>query len=135
MWSLWYRLRAFLWGRLFIRYPAKPGWQKLVRDVVAAELWRGDDGIVGAPLEWSMLARDPEGRVVPVEDRCAWTGQQISGATPLLPDGKPDLSHYGVRCARCGVRIHVLAAGMRSSVDVPSCPPCRRAVRAAMESV
>lgn len=129
----WYRLRAFLWGRCFIRYPAKPGWKALVQEVASCGgLWKSPDGIIGAPLQWALLERR-DGKLVAVEERCAWTGAQISGHTPHADgSGTPDLSNYGVRCARCGVRIHVLAAGMASVVDIPSCPPCRKAVRKAM---
>lgn len=79
-----------------------------------------------------MLSRSEHGKLIPLEGVCAWTGQQISGHTPhVSATEEVDLSHTGVRCARCGVRIHILAAGMATVVDIPSCPPCRKAVRKA----
>lgn len=133
---MWKRLRHWLWKR-GLRYPALPGWSALVEEVASVDLWTsppkdGLSGLVGAPLEWRLLERDLSGRVVSLSGTCAWSGEPVNGTTPLVeqPDGtyKHDLSAWGVRCARCGVPLLCKYAGMKLGNDVPSCPPCRRAV-------
>mgnify|MGYP001582947902 CR=1 FL=1 len=120
-----------------MRFPGKPGWAALVREVGSAlscgQLWKDDrERVIGAPLGWCLVERhgDPP-EVVPTDDTCGWTGRAISGHTPMLPDGRVDGTPWGVRCARCGVAIHHSGAGMAHTMDVPSCPPCRGAVRRA----
>ena len=123
------RLRVFLWRKLGVKLPAIRGWKARVRAVSSVPLWQDEaEGIVGLPLEWTLLTRDATRRVVPVEVECAWTGIWVSGATPILGDRGVDMSRWGVRCARCGVPLHVRHAGMVMPNDTPSCPPCRRVV-------
>jgi hypothetical protein len=133
MWSWWLRLRYWLWKRHGVPLAGAPGWQVLVRDVVSVPLWRRD-GLFGAPLEWSLLERTEDRRLRIVEAMCAWSGRAISGATPFLNGDEVDGTCWGVRCVRCRVPIAVVDAGMNHAIDVPSCPPCRSRVRAAMRS-
>lgn len=127
----WLVFRTYLWRRYHVPLPGAPGWADLVREVAAVPLWRSDDGLIGAPLSWSLVAREPSGRVVAVEVVCAWTGRTVSGATPLVEGGEVDTTAWGVRCARCRVPIAVSEAGMAHSMSIPSCPPCRSRVREA----
>lgn len=115
--SVWLDFRWFLW-RHGIPLPARAGWRQLVRDVVKTDGAYVADGVIGAPLAWSLFNADR----TPIETMCAITGLRIS------PTSVP----FGVRCARCGVPLVCTAAGMATSVDVPSCKPCHRAVHAAI---
>lgn len=124
----WLMIRRYLWRKIRLPLPGLPGWSRLVREVASVPVWRGDGNCIGAPLAWSLNQREESGRVVPVEATCAWTGKTINGATPIV-DEQFDLTNWGVRCARCGVPLHVLEAGMTGSFDVPSCPPCRVMVK------
>lgn len=128
---LWLDFRLWLWRVLGLPLPAKQGWEALVRQVAEKGIYQ-DARVVGAPLSWCLLAQDAEGQLQSVETTCAVSGVRISAATPLV-DGKADVSHFGVRCARCGVPLHFRHAGMKTLVDVPSCPPCRRVVRRVMD--
>lgn len=126
---MWKRIRKWLWKR-GLRYPAQPGWEALVHEVASTDLWQRD-GLVGLPLEWTLLERNVQQRVIPVQETCHWSGLLVSGGTPVVegPEGPVhNLSAWGVRCSRCGVPIHCEYAGMRYGNDVPSCPPCRSAV-------
>lgn len=136
MLRLWRTLRLFLWRRLGVPLSPVPKWRALLADVVSVPLYRKDE-MFGAPLEWSLYARDPTGRLVAVEETCAWTGLSVSGATPIVDPvaAEIDYSRFGVRCCRCGVPIHVWHSGMRTSIDVPSCPPCRKIVKRAIRDV
>lgn len=139
---MWKHLRHWLWKR-GLRYPALPNWADLVREVASVDLWMsppkdGLSGLVGAPLEWRLLERDREGRVVALDATCAWSGRPLHGGVPIVegPEGPVhDLSSWGVRCARCGVPVHCENAGMKFGNDVPSCPPCRRAVNRVKKGV
>lgn len=122
------RLRHYLWRSFGLRYSAVKGWTALVHEVSGTPLWQSN-GLVGLPLDWTLLRRDETGRVVPVESVCAWSGDRISGSAPAVGDQEFDLSQWGVRCARCGSPIHSKYAGMKLPNDVPSCPPCRTAVK------
>jgi hypothetical protein len=124
---LWLDIRLWLWRVLGVPLPAKDGWKALVQQVAEKGVYQ-DASVIGAPLAWCLLARDAEGHLQAVETTCAVSGVSISSVTPLA-DGKADVSNFGVRCARCGVPIHFRHAGMKTVFDVPSCPPCRRAVR------
>lgn len=130
----WVRsLRRQVWRRWRVPYwPARRDWAALVREVsrvtTQGSLWVGADGTMGAPLEWSLLRRE-SGRLVTVEATCAWTGEPTTGDC-RDPEGQAEIGKaWGVRCARCGVPIRVTVAGMRHSVDIPSCPPCRPLVK------
>lgn len=129
-WDRWMNFRRYLWRRCAVRLPPVDGWKDLVREVSSVDLWQ-KDGLFGLPLEWTLLTRDAFG-VHAVETICAWSGVPVSGVTLLMGDPENpthDLSRWGVRCARCGVPLHCREAGMRGSTDVPSCVPCRPAVR------
>lgn len=135
---LWQTFRLFLWHRFWVPLPPIEGWKGLLEAVSSVDVYQ-KDGMVGAPLEWSLYAYEGEGdtnRLIPVEALCAWTGVAISGATPIVDPLKEeiDYAHFGVRCCRCGVPIHVHASGMKSSFDTPSCPPCRRIVKRAVRN-
>lgn len=128
--NLLHRIRVLLWT-WGLRYPERPGWLNLAREFVSVPLWQ-KGGVFGLPLEYTLLTREDSGRIVPYEETCLWSGARIEGSTPLVPGPEGlvhDLSHWGVRCARCGVPIHSKHAGMRFGNDIPSCPPCRRAVQ------
>lgn len=128
--------RRWLWRRFLIPLPAIVGWAALVRSIATSDGVYVDHetNAVGAPMQWSLATLDGT-RVVFTDAICAWSGAPISGATPLVYKNGPDapaehdIDHYGVRCARCGVPIHVRLAGMKSSFDAPSCLPCRPFVR------
>ncbi len=129
--KLWLVVRHLLWKKLSWKLPAREGWELLVREVSSVDLWKDEqEGIFGLPLQWALLKRE-EGsrRIVPVDAVCFWSGEPISGSTPIIGDQQFDVSHWGVRCSRCQVPIHSRHAGMKMGNDVPSCPPCRRAVR------
>ena len=129
---LWLLIRHFCWKRGLIRLPGRPGWEALVREVAGVALWQDDEQkLVGLPLEFTLLERGAGGgRVVPTPGlACSWSGVPVSGTIGSKPDGEPDLSSWGVRCARCGVPIHSRHAGMRVGNDIPSCPPCRKDVK------
>ena len=125
---LWLRFRRWLWKRHLVPLPGAAGWEKLVQEVASVPLWQSD-GLVGAPLEWSLLHRDPTGRVVADDACCTWSGLAVSGTTPVVNDAV-DGTRWGVRCARCRVPIAAVHAGMAHAMAVPSCPPCRSRVRA-----
>lgn len=123
-------IRRWFW-RLGLRFPARPGWKDLLRDVVTSDLWveTGTEmPVVGAPLEWSLLRRLPDGRLASEVGTCAWHNVPIHGRETPDPDTG---AAWGVRCARCGVAIRVgtQTSGMQTSIDPPSCPPCRRVVK------
>lgn len=118
-------VRFWLWRHLFVPLPARPGWRALVRDVVTTSgVYVGEGGALGAPFEWSMYARASTGAWEPMETMCAETGAAIS----------PTSDPFGVRCARCGVPLAAVVAGMRTSLDVPSCRACRGIVRRAVRT-
>lgn len=123
-------LRSALWRAFGVPFPALPNWRVLVEEVSSVPVWIGQDGLTGAPLEWSLLEREPGSRRVrSVVARCATTGNLVAGATEAHHD-LPVV--WGVRCARCGVPLDVRVAGMRTSFDVPMCRPCAPAVRRAI---
>jgi hypothetical protein len=115
--AAWVRER---WISLF-RRPV-PGWRSLIAQVISATdanampSFQYPDGatLIGAPREWMITAPDV----------CADSGLAI------LPGGVPQ----GVRCARCRRPIAIRFAGMAVSTDVPSCAPCRPAVRRAIRN-
>lgn len=125
-------VRLFLWKWLSLPLPAKAGWKPLVQQVARDGLYR-DAQVIGAPLAWCLLAPDAEGQLRVTDSICAVSEAPIQGAPTITVDQKSDVSHYGVRCARCGIPIHFRHSGMRTLFDVPSCPPCRRAVRRVIE--
>lgn len=140
VYELWTDARFWLWVRLGVCYPARPGWRKRVHEVTAVPLWQeqgenGLPGLVGLPLEWTLLVRQPDGSIATIYTVCAWSGESISGLAPLTgdPDRPVDATRWGVRCARCGVAIHCRHAGMKFGTDVPSCPPCRSTVRSVIQ--
>ena len=108
-------LRWWLWKRLAVPIPARDGWIKLLREVIQSEGAYAADGAIGAPIAWSLF----DAALQPIETTCAVSG------VPISPTSDP----FGVRCARCGVPLACTVAGMRVSTDVPSCVPCRPAVR------
>lgn len=125
------RTRLWRWGWL---YPPTLGWVDLVYEVANTPGWKDDqERVVGLPPAWTLL-RKSNGKWTAYEDTCAWSGKPVSGSVPIQnPNAENpfDLTRWGVRCARCGVPIHVLYSGMRTTGDVPSCPPCRRVVNQA----
>ena len=127
---MWWKLRLYLYRRVRLPLPAVRGWWALLAEFSRVSVWK-KDGIVGAPLEWSLYEREPGGRLVSVSATCQWSGASVSGATPIV-DEQVDLTHFGVRCARCGVPVHASHAGMAHSFSVPSCVPCRWLVKLAV---
>ncbi len=119
-----FSIRRWLWRHYRIPLPPEQGWSSRVRDVASCDgVWIGD-GLVGAPIEWSLLTRDGTGKIVPRIEQCAICQQPASGASDVM-------EQWGVRCARCGVPLHCREAGMRNSLSIPSCLPCRWIVRIA----
>lgn len=116
----------------FFAPAALPGWDERLRAFLAATA----NGAVyeaqtpsgvrvgGCPLEWA-LAEERDGKVVPTKAVSTVSGRVVVGAFPVQEDGTPDLSSFGVRCARCGCALHVTEAHMKTTVDVPRCPRCR----------
>jgi len=119
--------RWWLWRHVGLPLPARDGWQALIAEVVDADgaYASEDDGVIGAPLAWSLYTRAGTVLPTPYETACAWTG------VPISPTSMP----FGVRCARCGVPLACTVAGMKTSCDVPSCLPCRSSVRRAIQSL
>lgn len=142
--ALWFGLlRVYAWRRWRVPLPAEVGWWSQVRAyarvLTAGGVW-AQGGIAGAPVEWCLLEwctpeNAPPGateRLTVVYSTCAKTGKSINGAIVLNAEGRAVLDTYGVRCARCGVPLHVSVAGMATSADVPSCRACRPLVRLAV---
>lgn len=121
--------RFFLWTACGVKLPALPNWEQRVRETVRNGGVYVGDGVIGAPLQWSLLQLTPEGQLVPVETFCAVTGVVITPTAHVDRDGVRDFSAFGVRCARCGVPLHCKAAGMVTTLSIPSCRPCRTAVQ------
>lgn len=127
---VWTTLRARVW-RWGLPYKARRGWESLLREVVAAEVWIEPASeyaapVVGAPLEWSLLHRLPDGRLQGENAVCAWHGVPIHGS----PGAGSEIP-WGVRCCRCGepIRVGTVSSGMQTSFDPPSCIPCRPLVK------
>lgn len=118
--TAWRTLRVTLTWRM-----SRPGWRERVRIVThandrnAVARFVYDDGVtmIGAPREWCLL---PHQVPANAPARCADSGLQVDPAGPPL----------GVRCARCECVVAARFADMELSTDVPSCAPCRSAVRA-----
>lgn len=122
---LWWRMfRAWLWT-YGVPLPALPGWEDRVAEWARATLaCEVPFAPLGAPVEWSLVQpSETPGRLRPYAAYCAVTGRRISGASSPM-------EQWGVRCARCGVPLHVSAAGMKHSFDIPRCGPCTGQVRA-----
>ena len=127
-------LRRLLWRWLRIPLPAVPGWRERIH-VVRDALERGEvpvcpeTGVIGTVLRWTGFRRTPEGLEPEPGLVDAWTGAPIQALPEYRDDGSIVGATFAVRCARCGVAVSATTAGMRSEVDVPSCPPCRSSVR------
>ena len=79
----------------------------------------GMPDLVGFPAEWIVVEADSEsaqGFRYPEHVDCGACGCAV-------------VPQSAVRCARCGVYLHELCAGMANSLDVPSCSWCRPLVR------
>jgi hypothetical protein len=89
----------------------QPGWISRVRLYRSGSvIWLRPSGkqLVGFPLEWCLAEEQPDGTIV------------------FAPD-----SDKRVKCARCGIVVHVLDAGMSDSLSIPSCVDCRDRVEGA----
>lgn len=126
---------AFIaWVAHAIRWRPVKGWEVLVREVRATDVWVSPEGYMGAPLEWSLLEPtmlSGEARLRAVREICRVSGDRIWGLNAGEGIVVDTVVHYkfGVRCARCHVPIRADLADMRISIDVPSCPWCRKQVR------
>lgn len=122
----WMRIWFPDWLRVLLLWRrGQPDWRELVRDVHDAmargEVWISADGKTGgAPNEWTLKGPDPV--------RCSWTGVWLHNAAKIPKT--PGTFTPGVRCARCHRPIAMTrdVAGMLTSLDIPSCPPCRSTV-------
>ena len=124
-------LRWLLWKHASVPLPEIDGWRTLVAEVVRADGSYASeaDGVIGAPLAWSLYTPMRDGFLAPIRLEPVHTVCAASGI-PISPTSEP----FGVRCARCGVPLACTFAGMRLSTDVPSCFACRVAVRRAIRS-
>ena len=122
-------VRLSLWRSvLAVPMPPVPGWKERIATAVAGDGMYiehpspGRPGCVGAAPEWSLARVSADGE--------RWEGYDTVSAL----SGRPITSHpfTGVRCARCGLALHLDESGMRASLDVPGCVPCRRYIRAAL---
>lgn len=124
----WVDVRLVLW-RYGVKLPAKQDWQARIQKVVRNGGVYVGEGVVGAPIQWSLLMVGPSGKLEPLETTCASTGVRIGPHAPVTRDGARDFTHFGVRCARCGIPLHCKAAGMAHTLAIPACEPCRKDVK------
>lgn len=99
------RLGAFAGGQVMWPVPGRPDAQK----------------VFPFPVEWTAV------RVLQPGEGHSRGWEPL--AAPCADCGEIVPAPYGVRCARCGVVLHELCAGMRMSNDVPACVVCATRVR------